>query len=309
MLCRQIRGPAARLALRLMLSKAPEAPVEIALESHLPKTPQQFKNPPRQPKKHTPLRPHELESPDYKMSGWKQQLGQTIIKVFGIDMDRLRAGPVAGSWYFGECKKQGLVYPNEPMSDTAKFYYQTLGLPQLFSQWFLITALHYWILSVRMRAMPAKYGKNYQQKLVDRIFKDMELRMAEELKISSNRIIENYLKEYHAQLLGLVLSYDEGLATDDITLAQALWRNVFNGDPNIDMRHLEALVGYVRAQLYVLSKMSDREFGFGKFSFVPPNEVVVPLTSAQELELRAKAKEEFAKMTLPSQKLVLSLDE
>lgn len=309
MLSRQIRGIATRQALRQALAKTPEAPAELAQESHLPKHPQQFKKPPRQPKKQTPLRPHELEDPNYKMSGWKQKLGQGIIKVFGIDMDRLRAGPVAGSWYFGECKKQALVYPDEPMLETAKFYYETLGLPKSFSQWFQITALHYWILSVRMRAMPAKYGKNYQQKLVDRIFKDMELRMSEELKINSGRIIENYQKDYHAQLLGLVMLYDEGLATDDITLAQALWRNIFNGDPNIDMRHLEALVGYVRAQLYVLSKMSDREFGFGKFSFVPPNEVVVPLTQAQELELRAKAKEEFAKMTLPSQKSVLSLDE
>lgn len=288
-----------------------EAPAELAEESSLPKIKQDLKINPRQPTKKNPLlSDHEIENdPNFHMAGWKQNIGQWIIKTFLIDMDKSRAGPVAGSIYFGECKKQALIYPNEPLSESAKFYYETLDLPRSFSQWFQITALHYWILSVRMRALPFKYGRNYQQKLVDRIFKDMELRMAQELNISSNRIIEGYLKDYHTQLLGSVLSYDEGLMTDDITLAAALWRNIFNGDPNVDMRHVEALVGYVRSQLYVLNKMSDREFGFGKFRFVPPNQVVKPLTKAQEAELREKAKLEFSNQTLPSQRSVLSLDE
>ena len=49
------------------------------------------------------------------------------------------------------------------MSDTAKFYYETLRLPKSFSQQVQITILHYWILSVRMRALPFKYSKEYQQ--------------------------------------------------------------------------------------------------------------------------------------------------
>ncbi|CUM52309.1 uncharacterized protein AC631_03865 [Debaryomyces fabryi] len=289
------------------------APSKLALESTLPKVPQvsNSKKPPRKPTAKSPFKSsNKIENdPNFHMVQWKQNIGQWIVKAFKIDMDRSRAGPVAGSEYFGECKRQGMHYPNEPLSNTAKFYYETLNLPQSFAQHFQITALHYWILSVRMRAMPFKYGRNYQQKLVDRIFSDMELRMSEELKINSNRIIEGYLKDFHTQLLGSVLSYDEGLMTDDITLASALWRNVFNGNPNADMRHIEALLEYVRSQLYVLNKMSDREFGFGNFKFVAPDEVVKPLTEAQEEELRVKAKEEFANKTLPSQQSVLSLDE
>ncbi|ABN66028.2 Protein required for assembly of ubiquinol cytochrome-c reductase complex (cytochrome bc1 complex) [Scheffersomyces stipitis CBS 6054] len=288
-----------------------EAPSKLAQESSLPVIEQDLKTKPRHPSKKIPfLSDHKIENdPNYQMSGWKQSIGQWVIKTFSIDMDKSRAGPVAGSIYFGECKRQGLYYPNEPLSDTASFFYETLNLPKSFSQQYQIALLHYWILSVRMRAMPFKYGKNYQQKLIDRMFKDMELRMSQELKISSNRIIENYLKDYHTQLIGAVLSYDEGLMTDDITLASALWRNVFNGNPNVDMRHVEALLGYVRSQLYVLNKMSDREFGFGKFKFVPPDQVVQPLTKAQEADLKEKAKAEFAQHTLPSQTSSLSLDE
>ncbi|GEQ72232.1 hypothetical protein JCM33374_g5919 [Metschnikowia sp. JCM 33374] len=286
-------------------------PHQVAKDSNLPKIEHDLKINPRQAKAKIPfLSDHKIENDaSYKMSGFAQGLGQAIVRVFNIDMDKTRAGPVAGSFYFGECKKQGMFYPNEPLSDTAKFYYETLRLPMSFSQWFQITALHYWILSVRMRAMPFKYGRNYQQKLVDRIFKDMELRMAGELGISSNRIIEGYLKDYHTQLLGCVVSYDEGLVTDDITFAGAVWRNIFNGDPNADLRHVEALVGYIRQQLYVLNKMSDREFGFGSFTFVPPDQVVKPLTKAQEERLREAAKESFAKKTLPSERSSLSLDE
>lgn len=294
---------------RLELLKA-TSPAALAQESHMPKIAQDLKINPRQPRQKNPfLSDNKVENAQYRMAGWKQGLGQWLVRLFRIDMDRLRAGPIAGSHYFGECKKQGMYYPNEPILPTAQFYYETLNLPRLFSQWFQITALHYWILSVRMRAMPFKYGRNYQQKLVDRIFSDMELRMAGELGISSNRIIEGYLKQYHQQLLGCTISYDEGLMSDDITLGAALWRNLLNGNPNADMRHIEALVGYVRLQLYVLNKMSDREFGFGKFTFVPPDETVRPLTPAQEQRLRAAAKEEFAKKTLPSERSVLSLDE
>ncbi|RLV84044.1 Protein CBP3 mitochondrial [Meyerozyma sp. JA9] len=296
---------------QLKESEKVDAPSKIAQESSLPTIEQDLKINPRPPKKKSQfLSSHEIEAdPNYQMAGWKQYIGQSLVRIFNIDMDRSRAGPVAGSVYFGECKRQGMVYPNEELSVTAKYYYETLGLPRSFSQWFQITALHYWILSVRMRAMPFKYGRNYQQKLVDRIFSDLELRMAEELGISSNRIIEGYLKDYHTQLLGAVVSYDEGLMTDDITLAAALWRNIFNGNPNADMRHLESLVEYVRSQLYVLNKMTDREFGFGKFRFVPPDEVVKPLTKAQEEQLKEKAKAEFSNLKLPSQRSVLSLEE
>ncbi|WPK25861.1 hypothetical protein PUMCH_003194 [Australozyma saopauloensis] len=286
------------------------SPLQIAKDSHLPNIPQEFKKPPRQASKKAPfLSDHKVESKTYEMSSFTQNLGQFVVKFLNIDMDKTRAGPIAGSYYFGECKRQGMYYPDEPDSDTAKFFYQTLNLPKSFSQWFQITALHYWILSVRMRAMPFQYGKNYQQKLVDRIFSDMEMRMSIEMGINSSRIIEGYLKDYHTQLLGLVVSYDEGLVTDDITLAAALWRNVFSGNPNADVRHIEALVGYVRQQLYVLNKMSDREFGFGKFSFVPPDQVVKLLTKAQEEKLRAEAKAAFADRTAPSDRSVLSLDE
>lgn len=246
------------------------------------------------------------------MPKWQEVFGETFISLFGIDMDKVRSGSIGGSKYYYMCKDQGLQYKNDPLSETARFYYETLQMPRSFSQWFQITALHTWLLFVRMRAMPFKYGKNYQQKLVDRFFKDIELRLSEEMNVQSGRIIDSYLKDFNSQLRGIVLSYDEAFVSDDATLAAALWRNLFNGERNVDMVHIEAMVRYVRMQLYVMSKMSDREFGFGNFEFVKPDEVVRPISADQEKALREKAKKLFEPTegkSLPSNRSVLSMDE
>ncbi|ODV97219.1 hypothetical protein PACTADRAFT_48968 [Pachysolen tannophilus NRRL Y-2460] len=257
------------------------------------------------------IKEEKEESVGFVLPKWKETVGESLISVFGIDMDNIRAGSVGGSKYYYMCKDQGLQFAKEDLSETAKFYYETLQLPKTFSQWFQITSLHIWLLFVRMRAMPFKYGKNYQQKLVDRFFKDMELKLSEEMNVQSGRIIDSYLKDFNDQLKGVVLSYDEGLVTDDATLAAAVWRNLFNGEKEVDLVHVEAVVRYIRMQLYVLDNMSDREFGFGDFEFVKPNEVVTPLTPEQEQVIRQKAKERYERSDgkqLPSMKSKLSLD-
>lgn len=263
--------------------------------------------------KRTLLSDSKYENPNYQLPKWKEALAEVVIKTFKMDMDKIRAGPIAGSYYYGECKKQGLQYADEELSASAEFFYKDLKLPRTFSQWFQITILHEWILFTRMRAMPFKYGRNYQQKLVDRTFSDIERRLQEEMNVNSTRITDQYLKDFNSQLRGAVFAYDEAFATDDLTLAEALWRNLFGGRKNIDLVHLEAMVRYVRSQCYVLSKMSDRDFAFGNFKFVPADEVVKPLTKEQEDQMRkatiAKYKEiDSNPNLLPSEKSKLSYE-
>ncbi|KAL6942406.1 Protein cbp3, mitochondrial [Hanseniaspora vineae] len=263
--------------------------------------------------KRTLLSDSKYENPNYELPKWKEALAEVVIKTFKMDMDKIRAGPIAGSYYYGECKKQGLQYADEELSDSAKFFYKDLKLPRTFSQWFQITILHEWILFTRMRAMPFKYGRNYQQKLVDRTFSDIERRLQEEMNVNSTRITDQYLKDFNSQLRGAVFAYDEAFATDDLTLAEALWRNLFGGRKNVDLVHLEAMVRYVRSQCYVLSKMSDRDFAFGNFKFVPADEVVKPLTKEQEDQMRKATIAKYEKIDsnpnlLPSEKTKLSYE-
>lgn len=253
----------------------------------------------------------KYESVSYQLPKWKEALGELVISTFNMDMDKIRSGPIAGSYYYSLCKEPGLQYEDEPLSNTAKFFYEDLRLPKTFSQWFQITILHEWILFVRMRAMPFKYGKEYQQKLVDRTFSDIEKRLYDEMNVHSGRITDQYLKDFNSQLRGAVFAYDEGFFSNDATLASAIWRNLFGGKRDIDIVHLEAMVRYVRAQLYVLSKLSDREFALGKFKFVAPDESVELLTPEQEKSLKDSVIAKYEAIdnnpdTLPSEKSKLS---
>lgn len=289
------------------------SPEALAKQSHLKSKPIDFTNyaPVKQSKKKVLLSESKYESKTYQLPKWKEALGELVIRLFRLDMDKVRAGPVAGAYYYSLCKEQALQYENEQLSETAKFFYEDLRLPRTFSQWFQITILHEWILFVRMRAMPFKYGRNYQQKLVDRTFADIEMRLFEEMNVNSGRIADQYMKDFNTQLRGAVFAYDEGFYTDDATLATAVWRNLFGGRKNIDMIHLEAVVRYIRSQLYVLSRLSDREFAMGNFKFVPPNEIVEKLTKEQEADMKTKVIKKYEAMDedpnlLPSDKSKLS---
>lgn len=258
-----------------------------------------------------PLAHSKYESKNYKLPKWKEALGEFVVSTFRLDMDKVRAGPVAGSYYYSICKEQGLQYEDEPLSDSAKLFYEELKLPRTFSQWYQITILHEWMLFVRMRAMPFKYGRNYQQKLVDRTFSDIELRLYEEMNVRSGRIVDQYLKDFNTQLKGAVFAYDEGFFTDDVTLAAAVWRNLFGGRKNIDLSHLETVVKYIRSQIYVMGMMSDREFALGKFKFVPVNETVKKLSPIEEEAIRKKVIDKYSSLEksgvlLPSEKSSLS---
>ncbi|QLQ81201.1 hypothetical protein HG537_0E05560 [Torulaspora globosa] len=289
-----------------------ESPESVVKQSHMKVEPLDFSNNAtvKVPKNKIVVE-SKYESKSYELPKWKEALGELFIKTFRLDMDKVRAGPVAGFYYYSLCKEQALQYEGEELSETAKFFYEDLKLPRTFSQWFQITLLHEWILFVRMRAMPFKYGRNYQQKLVDRTFADIEMRLFEEMNVNSGRIADQYLKDFNTQMRGAVFAYDEGFYTDDATLAAAVWRNLFSGRKNIDMVHLEAVVRYIRSQLYVLSRLSDRDFAMGNFKFVPPNESVTVLTPEQEAELKRKVAEKYEAMdkdpnTLPSNRSKLS---
>lgn len=244
------------------------------------------------------------------LPGWKRMLGEKVIQTFSLDMDRIRSGAIAGTLYYEMCKHQGLQFDSEPLSPTAKFYYEDLQLPKTFSQWFQITALHVWMMFVRMRAMPKAIGREYQQKLVDAVFSDMEKRLAYEVRIRSGSIIERYKKDFNLQLRGSVMSYDEGFYLDDSTLAAALWRNLFAGRAEIDPTHLEQLVHYIRTQLYVLQNVSDFDFSRGRFHFINPSLHYKPLSEADIAEIKrvAAAARVDSSVVNPSDKTKLSTD-
>ncbi|KAK9237557.1 protein required for assembly of ubiquinol cytochrome-c reductase [Lipomyces kononenkoae] len=205
------------------------------------------------------------------VSLWKATVVLKFMQLFRMDIEENQAAPVAGRNYMQLCKAQGYHHPDaKEFGPSAKFYYEYMGLTPSLSQSFQIAALHIWMLLVRMRALPEKYANAYEQALVDGMFLDLEKRMVSEYKINSNRLINNTLKEFNLQLRGSVLAYDEGLMSDDAVLGAAIWRNIFGGRKDVNMAKIAIMVRYVRTHIFVLDKMSDFDFGVGRFVFFPP---------------------------------------
>ncbi|KAG1748087.1 hypothetical protein EDB19DRAFT_1893821 [Suillus lakei] len=61
--------------------------------------------------------------------------------------------------------------------EASAFWREAYALPPTFQSWFTITNLHVWLLSVRLRALPAPHGTQHVQGLIDHFFQDVEERL------------------------------------------------------------------------------------------------------------------------------------
>ena len=107
------------------------------------------------------------------------------------------------------------------------FWYGDCALPETYQSWFQITNLHVYLLLVRFRAFDKAANKTYSQELINHFFIDAESRMRDRFGVQTSRLVKGYMRDMHMQHRGSILGYDEGLATNDATLAQALWRNIW----------------------------------------------------------------------------------
>ncbi|RDB18650.1 CBP3-like protein [Hypsizygus marmoreus] len=149
-----------------------------------------------------------------------------------------------------------------PDEDRA-FWQDECHLPPTFQSWFTVTNLHIWLLTVRLRALPAPHGKFYTQALVDHFFLDIEDRIRAVLQPQSvpstpytfnspfyinpnapitqnesqtqpqkrrsrapDRLVTRQMKIFKEQWAGMGLALDLGLVKGDMELAGAVWRNL-----------------------------------------------------------------------------------
>ncbi|KAF9072441.1 hypothetical protein BDP27DRAFT_1217480 [Rhodocollybia butyracea] len=142
--------------------------------------------------------------------------------------------------------------------DTQRAFWQDeCDLPPTFQSWFTVTNLHFWMLTVRLRALPEPHGKYYVQFLLDHFFLDIEDRIRAVLQpaipprdpytffstfyVNPNipadgklkrgsrapeRLVTRQMKIFKEQWAGMGLWFDYGLATNDMELASTVWRNL-----------------------------------------------------------------------------------
>ncbi|GAA5825557.1 hypothetical protein JCM11251_000283 [Rhodosporidiobolus azoricus] len=121
--------------------------------------------------------------------------------------------------YYDRCAERSEV--------ESAFFYEECSLPPSFQTWFSLTTLHVWLLSVRLRSLPAPLGRTYIQELINHMFIDLELRIRGPYNVSQSRLVKGYMKDVLEQYHGAIAAYDEGLVRGDAVLAAALWRNLF----------------------------------------------------------------------------------
>lgn len=75
--------------------------------------------------------------------------------------------------------------------------------------------------------------------------------------MSSRMIRSGHLNSLFMTWRGVILAYDEGLVKGDAVMAAAVWRNVFRSRDDVDMRHVAAIVSWMRRSIRNLDQMLD----------------------------------------------------
>lgn len=84
-----------------------------------------------------------------------------------------------------------------------------------------------------------------------------------------------YLKDLFVQWRGILFAYDEGLVRGDAVLASAVWRNVWKGGEDVDVKALAKVIAYMRKSLMDLEATEDLEMQMGKWNWSDPDALKV----------------------------------
>ncbi|GIX94765.1 ubiquinol-cytochrome-c reductase complex assembly factor 1 [Caerostris darwini] len=150
-------------------------------------------------------------------------------------------------------------------------FFRYFNLPDTFHSWFLVMQLHVWMCIAV--TIIEQHGRQFKYHIVNSMWKDVESRVAQlqEIPSSSRR---KYLTEMKEQFRPFKVSWDEGLISEDTTLAAAAWRTLYDCH-NIDPRLLEAIVLYVRKQINHLDSLNTEEFMVrGSVSFLTIKDIM-----------------------------------
>jgi cytochrome b pre-mRNA-processing protein 3 len=140
-----------------------------------------------------------------------------------------------------------------------------LKLPDSFISWFLITELHIWMLMTKCTVLEDK-GRYLRNAVVKTFWDDSLVRM-KQIQVTfhqksvlekltnnwfsylqpsgTNKVIQDLGQQFRAALF----SYDEGIQSSDIVLANSLWRRFYSTGIDFRPEEIELLVSYVRRQV------------------------------------------------------------
>lgn len=170
--------------------------------------------------------------------------------------------------------RRSTIFHYEACTDKLKpeKFFEQLRLPDTFFSFYLVVQWHVWMCQVRSM-MDGPEGRILRNELMERMWQDMDTRLSK-MEVFSSSSRKSLLQDLLFHHQGAMFSYDEGLLTDDKTLASALWRTLYSKE-DARPQELELAVRYTRRQIEHLRSIGSREWCLnGKFdwaSFDPLN--------------------------------------
>lgn len=135
--------------------------------------------------------------------------------------------------------------------------------------------LHLYLIVVRLRCCEKTAWQTWQTQLVNHFFQHAEDIM--QINHGMGRMTRSgFLNALFQTWRGVILAYDEGLVKGDAVMAAAVWRNVFGSREDVNMRHVAAVVAFMRRSIKQLDNMLDPALmyhGAGVFKTPPTAEL------------------------------------
>ena len=148
-------------------------------------------------------------------------------------------------------------------------FYRDLGVPDTVNGRFDMLVLHLWMVLRRLKATEG--GAGLCQALFDRFCEDMDANLRE--MGVGDLTVPKRMQAFGEAFYGRSAAYDLALTEGLEPLAQALCRNILDGDKIDNARRLAR---YAEAGMTALAALDDAALRSASFGFAPPAPVSAP---------------------------------
>jgi cytochrome b pre-mRNA-processing protein 3 len=147
-------------------------------------------------------------------------------------------------------------------------FYRDLGVPDTVNGRFDLLVLHLWMVLRRLSSIEG--GAALSQKLFDRFCDDMDANLRE--MGVGDLTVPKRMQAFGEAFYGRVAAYDLALAEGLEPLAQALCKNILNGE---QIEHARQLAFYAETVIAALAGLDDVKLQKGSWRFPSPARVGV----------------------------------
>lgn len=142
-------------------------------------------------------------------------------------------------------------------------FYRDLGVPDTVNGRFDMMVLHIWMVLRQLKRLGDDAG--FGQTLFDRFCSDMDHNLRE--LGTGDLAVPKRMKQFGEAFYGRSAAYDLGLAAGEEPLAQALCKNIFNGQ---NIEQARRLAAYVEQALAALAALDEASLSGARWRFPSP---------------------------------------